>query len=198
MIYTIDRKDLNNTFVTADQHFGHANIIRFCNRPFESVEEMDQTMIGNWNKIVGPKDTIFHLGDFTLGDWSMAYEYLKQLNGNIKFLRNPWHHDKRWLPEDDKMIMALGNNTVTFLPPMVILEIPEKYYGHPLAITLCHYPLAVWDRILYGAWMLHGHSHGNYKGEGFILDVGVDCMNFYPISLGNVLGLMYERGWIDG
>ncbi|MDP2727308.1 MAG: hypothetical protein Q8P59_07165, partial [Dehalococcoidia bacterium] len=84
---------------------------------------------------------------------------------------------------------------VVIEPPMVVLEfehLGDKKYPKP--VTLCHYPVARWDRSHHGAWHLHGHSHGFYKGRGFILDVGVDCHDFYPISLGAVAGIMEARG----
>lgn len=192
MIFEID--DLENTFITADHHFGHANIIQFCNRPFASIEEMDTTLIANWNKIVKPNNTVYHLGDFTLGDIDEAKKYLSQLNGKIKILANEWHHDRRWLAGFDTIA-----HMVNILSPMVVLEVLSLgKNGHPLAITLCHYPLAVWDRKHYGSWHLHGHCHGNcqYSADDYAIDIGVDCMNFYPISLANVLTLMYERGYI--
>ena len=54
--------DTDHLFFTSDTHFHHANIIRFCDRPFRDVEEMDEILIRNWNEVVGPEDTIFHLG----------------------------------------------------------------------------------------------------------------------------------------
>ena len=53
-------------FVTADHHFGHANIIEYTNRPFASVEEMDAALIAAWNERVTDYDLVYHLGDFTL------------------------------------------------------------------------------------------------------------------------------------
>lgn len=191
--------DLNNIFVTADTHFGHTNIIKYCDRPFESVEQMDQLLIDNWNKLIEPEDVVYHLGDFTLGDIETAANYFNQLNGNILVLGNHWHHDKRWLPRNYFGPLALEYPTidvarVSILPPMVVLEV-AGLQCRPLAITLCHYPLAVWDRKHYGAWHLYAHTHkGDNSGE-FRLNVGVDCMNYCPISLGNVLGMMYEKGW---
>ncbi len=203
MTIKINNTQLENIFVTADHHFGHENIIGFCNRPFQTVYEMDMTLIENWNKIVKPTDTVIHLGDFTLGNWKVAEGYFKRLNGNIKVLGNSWHHDKRWLSKDYYGPIQLEyldtKVNVEIIPPMVVLEIPEMGASeYPLAITLCHYPLAEWDRKHHGAWHLHGHSHAKYnpdRGE-FILDVGVDNMNYYPISLGNVLGIMYEMGYV--
>ncbi len=77
---------------------------------------------------------------------------------------------------------------------MVVLEVPELGENdRSLAITLCHYPLAEWDRKHYGAWDLHSHSHGNYSGEGKVLDIGVDCMNFYPTSLKEITRVMAKK-----
>ena len=63
----IDRFDGDKVFFTSDTHFGHAGIITFCHRPFQDVAQMNETMIANWNRVVGPEDIVFHLGDFCLG-----------------------------------------------------------------------------------------------------------------------------------
>lgn len=206
---TINPDDLNNIFLTADTHLGHENIIKYCDRPFESVEEMDRVLISNWNEIVGADDIVYHLGDFTLGGFIEAKQYFRQLNGHIKVLANTWHHDKRWiqevkwLPAADiigvlDISMGFGStryyNPIEILPPMVVLEI-EGMGEWPLAVTLCHYPLMAWDRKNYGSWHLYAHTHKSDNSEEFRLNIGVDCMNYYPISLGNVLTCMYEKGW---
>lgn len=68
-------------FVISDTHFGHENIIRYCNCPFRTVEEMDEAMIKNWNAVVTNKDTIIHLGDFCLTNKERCIEILNKLNG---------------------------------------------------------------------------------------------------------------------
>jgi calcineurin-like phosphoesterase family protein len=73
---------------TSDTHFGHSNIIEYCNRPFGSVEEMDKTIIDNWNSVVKPKDVVFHLGDFSFGK---TKEYKDKLNGTIIHIKG--NHD---------------------------------------------------------------------------------------------------------
>jgi calcineurin-like phosphoesterase family protein len=82
MIITIDKPE--GIFFTSDHHFGHHNIITHAQRPFTTTEEMNATMIHNWNERVRPKDTVFHLGDLTLN--SDAQVYLEQLNGNNPLL----------------------------------------------------------------------------------------------------------------
>ena len=69
------------TFLTSDNHFSHYNIIRYCNRPFSSVEEMNQTMISRWNAKVSPGDIVIHLGDFALASKNEIGQIRNQLNG---------------------------------------------------------------------------------------------------------------------
>ena len=70
-------------YFTSDTHFNHANIIGFCNRPFKNVEEMNETLITNWNRVVGVDDIVFHLGDFCLGGSAEWTNVLNRLNGKI-------------------------------------------------------------------------------------------------------------------
>jgi calcineurin-like phosphoesterase family protein len=182
-------------FFTSDHHFGHANIINYCTRPFNTVEEMDEALTQSWNEAVNDDDIIFHLGDFTLGDLSQATHYFQALNGMVFFLSNPWHHDRRWLDEirPYNHPATKDGSTVAYLPGLYVCD---KYGGFPddvwavarHPITLCHYPLAVWDRKHYAAWHFHGHSHGGHRGTGMILDVGVDSAyeklgEYRPFSL---------------
>jgi len=179
-----------NVFFTADHHFGHENIIRFCDRPFGSVEEMDEALVERWNERVGPDDVVYHLGDFTLGGKAAAL--FNRLNGVIYVLGNHWHHDRRWLPKGFGWTPwpSASRWEVEIAPPLMVLWFGET---PSVPVVLCHYPLAEWDRKRYGAWHLHGHSHGKHRGEGLIMDVGVDCTGFYPVSLEEVAEFMRGR-----
>ena len=177
------------TWFTSDHHFGHANIIKLCKRPFANVEEMDAEMIRRWNAVVTEGDTVWHLGDLTLGSGDFAQEILNQLNGTVRLLAMPWHHDGRWLLPGTRTILDKAN--VRLENPLVVLDYPGLGDGkYPLGVTLCHYPLAVWDRKHYGAWHLHGHSHGTYHADGKIIDVGVDNWDFTPVSLEEIIERM--------
>jgi calcineurin-like phosphoesterase family protein len=157
-------------FLTADQHWGHANVIGFCDRPFDNVEQMDRTMIDSWNSRVKHTDTVYHLGDLTLGGPAMARGYIGQLFGRILMVSPEWHHDRRWMSTDRPIHSASGIK-VEFLSPLTVIN----YHKHP--ITLCHYPMQAWERSHYGAPHAHGHSHGRLERVPNRFDVGVDSVS---------------------
>ena len=160
-------------FFTADTHFDHYNIIGYCQRPFSSVEEMNEALVANWNRAVGPEDTIYHLGDFA----RRRHEYfLRRLHGR-KHLINGSH---------DEALKRLGEYFEEATPLKQI-----NIQGQQ--IVLCHYALRVWPGSHYGSWLLYGHSHGNLPPIGKSWDVGVDVNNFRPLSLGEVRAIMLSR-----
>lgn len=191
---------------TADHHFGHTNILKYANRPFENVDDMNESMISKWNEVVGSDDTVYYVGDFTLAGFEPFVQYVMRLNGKIKFI--PGGHDHRWLKDFDQFVVpSKSGHFAEILPPLYSLEIPNKG-KYPLVIVLCHYPLLTWDRSHYGAFHLHGHSHGKIgkigksgmeeldpplkRGER--MDIGVDCHDYYPVSLEKVLLTLGKEG----
>jgi len=156
-------------FFTSDHHFNHKNVIKYCDRPFSDVTEMNEAMIANWNGVVRPTDSVYHLGDFCFGD---AGKILDRLNGKIHMVVGS--HDKQiW---DYKSRFAeIGR----------ILEFEE--------FTLCHYAMRVWPRSHYNTCHLFGHSHGHLEGQGKSFDIGVDSWEFTPVSLERVREEMAKR-----
>ena len=77
------KKPRPRIYFISDTHFGHDKIREYCNRPFSSVGEMDSVMMERWNWAVGPKDIVYFLGDFCLGNQETAFSYFKRLNGQI-------------------------------------------------------------------------------------------------------------------
>lgn len=155
-----------NIYFTADTHFYHKNIIKYCNRPFDTYEEMNKAIVERWNSIVEEDDTIYHLGDVTFRYNYQELEVVRRLKGK-KFLI-PGNHDQQ------KVINKLSH-TFTVLPETHILE--------DLKVVLYHCPLEDWYKKDEGFILLHGHSHGGSKKEKGRLDVGVDVHNYTPISL---------------
>ena len=167
------------TFFTSDTHFDDEYAISYFQRPFQSIDEMNEVMVEKWNRVVAPHDTVYHLGDFTLSDIQHFSKWVTQLQGNIKIL--PGSHDHPWLKD------FVPSEKVQVIAPLVSIEFPEIMTGNsPQAIVLCHYALRVWDRSNQGSWHLFGHSHGKLQGLGLSFDVGVDCTEFVPLSLEQV------------
>jgi len=167
---------------TADTHFGHTNVIKYCERPFSSVTDMDEALAENWNRAVNTNDTVYHLGDFTLAGKNVASVYFQRLNGKIYVV--PGGHDNKWLGKDE--YFTKSGHPVIILPPLYTLKTSLPEVEHPQLIVLCHYAMRVWDRSHYGSWHLYGHSHGNLSPVENSLDVGVDCWEYQPISLATV------------
>jgi len=174
---------------TADTHFGHANVVRYCQRPFASVEEMDEALIRNWNQVVSSSDIVYHLGDFTLAGQEEANQYFPRLNGMISIV--PGGHDKRWLRKGD--YISKSSHPVTILPPLHTIKLSMPDLEQPQLIVLCHYSMRVWDRSHYGSWHLYGHSHGNLPPLKNSLDMGVDCWAYQPVSVDAVYQAICEQ-----
>lgn len=160
-------------FFTADTHFGHDGLIRHGYRTFPSVASMDEMLIANWNNRIMPRDTVWHLGDFTLAGAEAAAGYLSRLNGKIHLV---WgNHDR---------------NSVRRLPRWASSQYATEISVDGHKITLCHYAMRVWNHCHRGSLMLHGHSHGSLPGTSQSLDVGVDTWRFRPVTLDEVLERM--------
>lgn len=169
---------------TSDHHFGHYNIIQYCNRSFSSVEEMDQKLIELWNDVVKPGDIVYHLGDFCLRDAKYAHTILTQLNGRISLISNRFHHDK-WMPKKDDSIVAFSKTGDPVVIKPMIFEVTYKN-----RIFICsHFPLYSWPKMFYDAVHLYGHVHGGSVALSRTLhmDVGVDSHEFKPVSADEIL-----------
>jgi len=159
---------------SADTHLSHYNIMKYCNRPFETVEEMDETIIEIWNNNIRQKDTVYLLGDFCFGSNNRWLECRQSLNGDIYLIKGNHDHKKK-----NKFLESVFGQHRVF----DMLEFKRK----DLSITLCHYALRVWNKSHYNSYHLFGHSHGMLPGQGKSFDCGVDCNEFCPLSLDEVV-----------
>ena len=167
------------TWFTSDLHFGHANIIKYSNRPFASVDEMDRVLIANWNAKVGQYDVVRFLGDFCFSDLEKGQRYFDQLNG-VKHLI-VGNHDKT-------AVQIKGWKSINHF---------EEIKVEGQSITLCHYAMRVWNKSHHGAWHLYGHSHGSLPDDpnSRSFDVGVDCHDYQPINLDDISRIMKRKTW---
>lgn len=186
-------------YFTSDPHFGHANIIQHCQRPFASVEEMDNTIIANINNTVGQKDKLYIIGDFCLARKSKT---------DIKKVRKYRH----WI-KCRQVYLIVGNHDpinkdgtpahflhdiFTGVYNTLIVRIDKKKYGTN-KIFLHHYANRTWPGSQYGttlgSWHLFGHSHGNLPDDwpALCTDVSMDKHNFFPLSLDEVAIIMAKK-----
>jgi len=196
---------MSNMFFTSDHHFGHANIIKYCDRPYDNVEAMNEDLISKWNAVVMPGDEVYYLGDFsmTLG----AVERITpRLNGRKYLIAgnhdhiHPYHGKSR-KPE----VLAANTQTYfdagwTIMPLQVNLVVPSL----DRAVLMTHFPFASAPDPSYkdkytkyrpyddGQWLLCGHRHLRSQEhlDRRIIDVGVDANAYTPISLDYILELM--------
>lgn len=163
---------------SSDIHFGHKNIIKYCNRPFSSVEEMNEALVANWNKLVSNDDIVYMLGDICMGSLEKSIRYVPRLNGQKHLIEG--NHDEKAVKNPD------------FVRNFVwIKDYFELKYNKNLIIMM-HYPILSWKKMHYGSVMLHGHCHGSLPRTDGIrrFDVGVDANNYKPISLDKILSIV--------
>ncbi|MDR0482609.1 MAG: metallophosphoesterase family protein [Cellulomonadaceae bacterium] len=189
------------TFYTADTHFGHANLLNLSGArgaAFSSIEEMNETLIANWNNTVSVKDTVWVLGDFDMGGKDASLALLPRLNGTKILIagnhdrcwagaRNSWLQRARYL---DAGFAAILDWAVTTLPS------PRKNKQN-LRVMLSHFPYGGDshgdDRYAgarlrdEGVPLLHGHVHEAFRERRsergtWMVNVGVDLWDYRPVS----------------
>ena len=176
-----------NIFFTADHHFGHENIIKFSERPFESLEQMNEELIKKWNEKIGENDIVYHLGDVSLGKPDVTKDILGRLNGKIHLIKG--NHEYSALRVSDRFEWIKDYHELS-------IEDEEATHGKQ-KIVLFHYAMRTWNASHHGVWQLYGHSHGTLSDDEMALsiDVGVDCHNFYPVSYEEVKEIMKKKKW---
>lgn len=187
---------------TSDLHFGHANILGYCDRPFQTVEEMDEEIISRWNKVVGFDDEVWVLGDWSLGgNFERSLGYVERLNGSKILL--PGNHDKNWRGKlkgraDDSVYLDAGFARIEHGNIGVV----EFQLGDH-EVLLSHFPYGPTGRYdhRYSAWhadnegkfLLHGHVHATEKMFGpNEIHVGIDAWDYFPASENAIVDLIND------
>ena len=163
----------SDVFFTSDLHFGHKNIIQYCNRPFKNTTEMDNTIIENWNKTIPKDGIVFNLGD--LGMNLNSYKnLLHKLNGKIYHIIG--NHDNS---ETINYLKSIGIQCYD----MAEINISDNEIEGQQTIVLCHYQFNQWNHSHRGSWHLYGHDHVLiHKNKNASLNIGIDGHNMTPWS----------------
>ena len=180
------KEEAEHLFFTSDTHFDHKNIIKYCNRPFSSVQEMNQGLINNWNSVINPDDTIFHLGDVSFGGNTNLINYVSQLNGHIILIKG--NHDR-------KLQQSICDKLFDYTCQQLTLNIDG------ITVFLNHFPFLCFsgtyntDKSI----QLFGHIHSGPLSSGPDIDrfnkygvynqydVGVYNNHYKPISWNEIL-----------
>jgi calcineurin-like phosphoesterase family protein len=157
-----------STWFTSDLHFGHTNILRFCNRPYTDVTQMNKDLVLRFNSVVRPREVVYFIGDIVWDKKCM--DILPALHGVHYFILGG--HDRRFFVPK------------TTPDPPDGIHINEIWEGRieGQEMVLCHFPLREWNGSYHGWWHIHGHSHGRATEPGNCVDVSVDAWDYYPAS----------------
>ena len=186
-ITKIRPEDTSKIFWTSDTHFYHNNILKYCNRPFESVEAMNEVLVANWNSVIKPDDHIYHLGDVCFGNvekWNWCLEP-ERLNGRFHLIIGNHDLDRLFRPG-------------TMIERFETIEFQHELLIEGWTVIMNHFPFRSFsDNFDHKIIQLFGHIHsgpgefGNVLPEGYELlpnqyDVGVDNNGYIPISWAQV------------
>lgn len=174
---------------TSDPHFWHKNVIDFCERPWDSVEEMNEGLIENWNRVVRSYDIVYITGDVFFCGVSKAQSIMSRLNGRKRLIRG--NHDWKDIklhaaglhPEGHPKLDKFGFESVT---DSEILDIGGE------SVMLNHFPYSGDHTALVryphlrphdtGGWLLHGHVHTHWRVRQKQINVGTDVWHYTPVS----------------
>ena len=161
-----------HTWFISDTHFSHTNIIRYTGRPFQSIDEMNECLIDNWNALIAPEDSVFFLGDFDLGNTDFLAGLCKRLQGNKTCIRG--NHDGS----------PMKMQKIGF---MIVLESTFVKIGRH-KVELIHVP----SFPALSHFQLHGHVHEKRSNKliGTQLNLSVEVWGYKPVSEKTIVALL--------
>lgn len=172
--------------------------------PKKNVDEHDDALIENWNKMIKPHDRVYHLGDFCFCNPRDAHQILDRLNGQIFLILG--NHDKTAKQVSGRFI---------WIKDLFGLKVDDSDTERGRQeIVLCHYSMRVWNKSHHGAWHCFGHSHGSLPDYNKSFDIGVDAVakrlaiqdgrdpeldthfeDYRPLTYEEIKCIMSEKEW---
>lgn len=179
---------MGKIWITSDWHFNHQREFIYVPRGFSSVEEMNEAIIARHNKLVQPDDDVYVLGDLMLGDTDKGIECVRRMNGMLHIVRGNHDTDSRW------------GRYFTSFPNLIEIKnaIYLKYKKHHFYLS--HYPTLTGnlekESLTQMTLNLFGHTHQKtnfYEDRPYMLHVGVDSHNCYPVLLDDIIEEMHQK-----
>lgn len=190
---------MKSIWFTSDQHFWHTRVIQYCNRPFDSIEEMNEAIVENYNKLVKPEDLVYHLGDFSMAIKPVE-DITPRLNGQKILIAG--NHDfchpshKKGRKEPTKWLEKYKECGFTEIHLHLDILLDDQW------INLSHFPYKDLEDGEHGLkhaqyrlnhsplHLLHGHVHNSWKTKSNMLNVGVDVWDFKPVHADQILEII--------
>jgi calcineurin-like phosphoesterase family protein len=171
-------------YFISDTHFNHKGSLNWPNgkaRPFHNVEDMNQYIIENWNKIVKDEDTVYFIGDFAYkSNINKAELIFQQLKGKKHLI----------IGNHDNKIACKFKNCWESISDI-------KYFTYEkIDFVLCHYPMKSWKNSNRGSIHLHGHTHGSLQKENEAInryDCSVEVIDYTPISIEQIINIKRKQ-----
>lgn len=172
-------------YYISDLHFGHRNVIEMDGRPFETIEEMDETLIRLWNERATDEDDVYIVGDFAYRNGYTATWYLRQLRGRKHLVIG--NHDRLTI-QDPKAMEYFAS-----------VEKMNRVIDNDRKVSLCHFPVAEWNGKRHGGFHVHGHLH-NRRDEVYefmsrfdkALNAGCMLNGYRPVTLDELMENNYQ------
>jgi calcineurin-like phosphoesterase family protein len=193
-------------FFYSDPHFGHKNIIKYCNRPYEYVWEHDRDLIKRYNKLVKDNDIVYFLGDIGFTNYIYIQHIIKQLKGRKILIKG--NHD-RW---SDSAYYGMGFDAVLFKADIYIgktrvhlSHCPRRGFFDILGLFLFYIKKMrsrkrSWKQIYYrlrrewrnydrpdSHWTVCGHVHEKWKIYKKNINASVDVWDYKPVLADHAL-----------
>lgn len=182
-------------YLTSDQHFGHANIIRYCNRPFADVDHMRDELVSRWNRVVAPEDLVWVLGDVAMGRLTDSLANVSRLAGRKILVAG--NHDRCWSGHGTKAArwrqryLDAGFDDVVTTAVISIEGTPVRLHHFPYAGDSHDADRYVAQRpVDDGGWLAHGHVHERWRVNGRQINVGCDVWDYTPVAESTLASLI--------
>lgn len=183
-------------WLTSDLHIGHANIVTYCDRPYADVDEMNADLVRRWNERVASGDVVYILGDLALGKLEESLAIVGTLNGTKILV--PGNHDRMFRCQGTKWTNVCKRYISAGVDSIAGEQIELVIGGHQT--LACHFPYAgdskdghedrfADHRPKGNGRLVHGHTHGKWRCNGNMVDVGVDAWGGYPVRFAEVAEL---------